>query len=235
MAKFVNPFEENIHPPFAGFPADAVKFLKQLTRNNNREWFEANKPRYESSIRQPMESLLETLGGLLRLRVPDIAIDPKKSMYRIYRDVRFSKDKTPYKTWVAASCSLSGHDRKTAPGFYFHFTSKEIGVGGGLYAPDSNQLKNIRKAIDRDAATFRKLVSEKTFVKRFGELEGEKLVRVPQGFAADHPAADLLRMKQFLCWKEEDLALIHEPDFAGFLADHFEAMSRFVRWLAENC
>jgi len=235
MAKFVNPFEDSIHPPFAGFPADAVKFLKQLTKNNNRDWFEANKPRYDGAIREPMVSLLETLDGLLRHRVPDLVIDPKKSMYRIYRDVRFSKDKTPYKTWAAASFSFSGHDRKTAPGFYFHFTSTEVGVGGGLYAPDSAQLKNLRKAIDQDATVLRKILAGKTFKKHFGELAGESLIRPPQGFAPDHPAADLLRLKQFLCWKEHDLALIHESAFADFLADHFAAMGPFVRYLADHC
>jgi uncharacterized protein (TIGR02453 family) len=235
MAKFVNPFEENIHPPFAGFPADSVKFLKQLAKNNNREWFEANKPRYEASIREPMESLLETLAGLLRQRVPDIVIDAKKAMYRIYRDVRFSRDKTPYKTWAAASFTVSGQDRKTAPGYYFHFTGTEVGIGGGLYAPDSNQLKNLRLAIDHDAAAFRKIIADKALRKRFGELDGERLIRVPHGFPTDHPAADLLRLKQFLCWKEHDLAIIHEPSFAPLLTDHFAAMSPFIRYLVDHC
>ena len=235
MAKFVNPFEEHILPPFGGFPTDAVKFLKQLKKNNTREWFETNKPRYESSIREPMETLLETLGGLLKQRIPEIHIDPKKAMYRIYRDIRFSHDKTPYKTWAAASFTFSAMDRKTAPGFYFHFSDSAVGVGGGLYAPDSNQLKNIRKAIDRDPSALRKCMADKKLMKYFGTMQGEQLTRVPKGYPADHPAADLLRLKQFLCWKEDEISLIYEPSFADFLAEHFSAMNPLVRYLADNC
>ena len=234
MAKHVNPFESDDQPPFAGFPADALAFFRQLKKNNTREWFAEHKDRYEENVKQPMEALLATLSTKLRNVVPEIAIEPKKAIYRIYRDTRFSKDKTPYKTWCAASFSHTGRDRKTAPGYYFHFNDKELGIGGGLYAPMPEQLKNIRAAIDRDHTQLLAILADKKFKKLFGELDGELLTRVPQGFDKEHPAAELLRRKQFLCWTTTDPKVITEEAFVDTLVTHITAMAPLVRWLSEE-
>jgi len=234
MAKKINPFQENTLPPFVGFPTDALTFLKQLGKNNTREWFADNKVRYEQSIKEPMESLLSSLSEKLRGFDPDIVIEPKKAMYRIYRDVRFSRDKSPYKNWAAAAFTFKGFDRKTDPAFYFHFNTKELGIGGGMYAPSSEQLNHVRKAISKDVKSFRGILTDKKFLTWFPGLEGEVLSRVPQGYEKDHPEAELLRHKQFLCWTTSNPAVITEQEFFTTLTNACKAMAPFIKWLATN-
>lgn len=233
MAQYTNPFHDDL-PPFAGFSEDALKFLRQLRRNNNREWFMKHKPRYEQSIKEPMEALLGTLAIRLQAIDPDIVLEPRKAMYRIYRDVRFSADKTPYKTHVAAAFTFRGFDRKFDSAFYFHFSPDEFGIGGGLYMPTGQALKNIRNAIDRKPGELRRILSAKLFRDLYNEMEGERLTRVPQGFDRDYPEADLLRMKQFLCWKTMPPETIFEENFSDVLVQHIKAMCPFVKWLAMN-
>ena len=198
MAKLINPFHEDTLPPFNGFPKDTLRFLRELKKNNNREWFAENKERYESQVKEPMLMLLASLASRMQVRQPDVVLEPKNAMYRIYRDVRFSQDKSPYKVWIAAAFTYRGFDRKNDAAFYFHITPEEFGVGGGLYAPPGDKLKNLRKAIDADPAPLRAILKDKSFRKYFGELEGEELSRVPQGYDKEHPDADLLKKKQFL-------------------------------------
>jgi uncharacterized protein (TIGR02453 family) len=232
MAKLSNPFHEDILPPFEGFPKDGLKFLKELKKNNNREWFTENKARYEASLREPMELLLGSLAEKLRVHEPDLVIEPKRSIYRIYRDVRFSKDKTPYKTHIAAAFSYKGLNKNNEPGFYFHISDVEVGIGGGLYMPSSDQVKNMRKALAQDAKEFKKILAAKKFTDHFTDIEGEKLTRVPQGFAPDHPDGELLKLKQYLCWKLLPPKTIFEDDFVSILVDHFLAMAPLVKYLA---
>lgn len=234
MAKQINPFQEDAAPPFAGFPKDAIRFLRQLKKNNTRDWFVDNKEWFERSLRAPMESLLGGLAERLRSIDPDIVIEPKKSMYRIYRDVRFSADKTPYKTHVAAAFTCRGFDRKTDAAFYFHIADNEVGVGGGLYSPSSDQLKRLRTAIARDAKPLRAILAGKTFKKYFVELQGEELTRVPAGYEKDHPDADLLRLKQFLCWAVLDTDTVFESEFLDTLLLHIRAMAPFIRYLVDH-
>ena len=234
MARSINPFHEDTLPPFDGFPKDTLKFLRDLKKNNNREWFNENKQRYERNVKEPMLMLLEGLAARLRTQHPDIVLEPKKAMYRIYRDVRFSKDKSPYKEWIAAAFTYAGFDRKHDAAFYFHFSPEEFGIGGGLYNPMGDRLKNLRKAIDHDAAPLHAILKEKAFKKHFGELTGEQLARVPQGYDKEHPEAELLRRKQFLCWTTQPLTSIHEAELVDRLMAHFTAMAPFVRWLVDH-
>jgi len=234
VAKKINPFEQDALPPFDGFPADAIRFLQDLKKNNDRDWFNENKARYETSVKDPMLQLLAALAVRMKSVHPDIELEPKKAMYRIYRDVRFSKDKSPYKTWIAAAFTYHGYDRKHDAAFYFHITPEEIGVGGGLYAPMGDRLKNLRAAIDSDASALRAILKEKKFKKHFGEMVGEELQRIPQGFDKEHPDADLLRKKQFLCWKTLPTSSIRKAEFLDELTTDFAAMAGFVRYLAEH-
>jgi uncharacterized protein (TIGR02453 family) len=234
MAKKINPFEQDVLPPFDGFPTDAIRFLRELKKNNDRDWFNENKSRFETSVKEPMLQLLAALAVRMKGVHPEIELEPKKAMYRIYRDVRFSKDKAPYKTWIAAAFTYQGFDRKQDAAFYFHITPEEVGVGGGLYAPAGDRLKNLRAAIDADAAELRGILKEKKFKKSFGELTGEELQRIPQGFDKEHPDADLLRKKQFLCWKALPTSVIRKAEFLDELAEDFAAMAAFVRYLAEH-
>jgi uncharacterized protein (TIGR02453 family) len=234
MALRVNPFEEEGYPPFDGFPADTRVFLRSLARNNNREWFEKNKRRYEESVKEPMLALLGSLALRVKKIDPDLAIEPRSSMYRIYRDIRFSKDKTPYKTHVAAAFTFSGLDRKYDAGYYFHVSPAEVGVGGGMYMPSGPALKNLRAAIDRDSSALRSILKHPKFKKLFGELYGESLTRVPQGYEKEHPDADLLKRKQFFCWADLDAGIVEGPEFEDVLMKHFEAMTPLVKYLAQH-
>lgn len=233
MAKQINPFQEDT-PPFDGFPKDTLRFLRELKQNNNREWFAAQKERYEQNVREPMLALLDTLAARLRVVDPDIALEAKKAMYRIYRDVRFSADKSPYKVWIAAAFTYRGFDRKHDAAFYFHIMPEELGVGGGLYAPQGDRLKNIRNAIDADAAALRGILAKKLFTQYFGGLQGEELKRIPMGFDKEHPDADLLKKKQLLCWQTLPVSLVTEAALADRLQEHFIAMAPFVRWLVDH-
>ncbi|MBR9975801.1 MAG: DUF2461 domain-containing protein [Bacteroidetes bacterium] len=234
MARPVNPFNEDTLPPFGGFPKDTLRFLRELKKNNSREWFTENKHRYEQAIKEPMLMLLESLAARLRVAHPDIVLEPKKAMYRIYRDVRFSADKSPYKEWVAAAFTYRGFDRKQDAAFYFHFSPEEFGIGGGLYAPTGDRLKNVRKAIDADASPLHAILKEKSFRKYFGELQGEELARVPQGFDKEHPEVALLRKKQFLCWATQPTSALADAAVVELLLAHFSAMAPFVRWLVDH-
>ncbi len=231
MAKFANPFEVEDHPPFGGFTEDLLQFLRELDRNNTREWFTANKQRYEDSVRYPMELLLGTLGENLRKSIPDLVVDPKRSIFRIHRDVRFSQDKSPYKVSVAASFTFNGFDRKTDPCFYLHVTTEEAGVGGGLYAPMGDQIKKLRIAVDRDASGLRQILANKAFDKMFGGLMGDLYARVPQGYDKEHPDAELLRRRQFFSWASFPPESAVNDDFADVIERHMRAVEPLVRWV----
>jgi uncharacterized protein (TIGR02453 family) len=199
-------FDAEIFPPFQGFPREGLAFLKRLKRNNNREWFSKHKIEYEELVKLPMQSLIVSLSGPMSKLVPEIDVNPKRSMFRIYRDTRFSSDKTPYKTHVAAVFHLRGHWQDSA-GYYLHIEPGGVYLGGGIYMPNGDQLKRIRRAIDERADQFRSIVESKKFVVRFGTLEGEKLQRGPAGFSPDHPMIEWLKYKSFYTgvdWNEEE-------------------------------
>ncbi|MDX9757763.1 MAG: DUF2461 domain-containing protein [Bacteroidota bacterium] len=234
MARMINPFHEDVLPPFSGFPNDTIRFLRELKKNNTREWFAEHKARYEQQVKEPMVMLLASLGARLRATHPDIVIEPKTAMYRIHRDVRFSADKSPYKVWIAAAFTYQGFDRKNDAAFYFHIMPEEFGIGGGLHAPSGDTLKNLRTAIDADASALRAILDDRSFKKYFGGLTGEELLRVPRGYDKEHPDADLLKKKQLLCWATLPVATIHDASLVETLATHFSAMAPFVRWLVDH-
>ena len=230
----INPFHEDTLPPFDGFPKEALRFLRELKNNNSREWFAEQKDRYERQVKEPMVMLLASLAARLQVSHPDIVLEPKKAMYRIHRDVRFSPDKSPYKVWIAAAFTYQGFDRKTDAAFYFHIMPEEFGIGGGLYAPMGDTLKNLRKAIDEDPSGLHAILHDRSFKKFYGGLTGEELMRVPHGYDKEHPEAELLRKKQFLCWATLPVTTIHDASLVDTLTTHFSAMAPFVRWLVDH-
>ncbi|HEY4643755.1 MAG TPA: DUF2461 domain-containing protein, partial [Bacteroidota bacterium] len=150
------PFIElDLYPPFEGFPKEGITFLRQLKRNNNRPWFNKHKEEYEASVKLPMQSLIAALKPRLAQIAPEIEADPKRSMFRIYRDTRFSKDKSPYKTHVAAIFHPRGHWQESA-GLYLEIEPAKVGLAGGIYMPESSQLKLIRRAIADRSEAFSK-------------------------------------------------------------------------------
>ncbi len=203
-----SPLDLNVYPPFQGYPKAGIDFLRKLRRNNNRQWFEKHKEEFETDVKLPMQSIIASLQPYFDSFAPQFDINPKRSLFRIYRDVRFSKDKTPYKTHIAAHFVLRGKPKGVeGSGYYLHIEPGEIFLGGGIYMPDGDQLKSIRKAIAERSKEFLMIVRDKSFVRRFNKIEGDKLQRVPRGYDPDHPMAEWLKLKQFFVgveWKEEE-------------------------------
>ncbi|HTY38981.1 MAG TPA: DUF2461 domain-containing protein [Bacteroidota bacterium] len=195
-----------IFPPFDGFPKEGLSFLKRLKRNNRRPWFEKHKSEYEEFVKLPMQSFIAALKSPMMKLAPEFQVDPKKSMFRIYRDTRFSRNKNPYKTHIAAIFHVHGHWQESA-GFYAHIEPGSVYVGGGIYMPGSDQLKLIRRAIAESAEEFIDIIEDRRFTRRFGSLEGEKLQRMPLGYPAHHPMGDWLKFKSFYAgaeWGEKE-------------------------------
>lgn len=217
--------------PFPGFPPEARKFLRDLKANNTREWFQARKQIYEQQVRAPMTELVLALGEELREAAPELLTDPKKAIYRIYRDVRFSRDKSPYKTHIAATFGPRGLEKHTGAGTYFHIAPDEVLVAGGVYMPGSRELLAIRQHVASHSGELRRILKERSFRKAFGGLQGERLKRVPKGFASGHPAADLLVHKQFLAFAHLPPELAETPKLYKELLKHFQVMLPFLRFL----
>jgi uncharacterized protein (TIGR02453 family) len=221
-------------PPFSGFPRDGIDFMKRLKRNNNRQWFEQHKEEYGALVKLPMQSLIVALQPHFERFAPEFESNPKKSIFRIYRDVRFSKDKTPYKTHAAAHFVLRGKPKGVeGSGYYLHIEPGEVFLGGGIYMPDGDQLKKIRKAIAGQPERFLSIIEQKNLKKVFGRLQGEKLQRVPRGYEPDHPMAEWLKHKQFFVWVEWPETKCFREKFVDDVAVVFESATPMVRFLNE--
>ncbi len=213
------------------FSPKAVSFLRALKRNNDREWFRHRKEIYEQEIHQPMLALLARLDEEFRSFAPDLVATPKRSLFRIYRDTRFSADKSPLKTAVAAVFPHHALARMEGAALYFEFGPGGLWMGGGLYAPTGPDLRAIRAHIAGRPREFESLVTSPGFRREVGALEGERLLRVPAGFARDHPAAEYLKMKQFLGFREEPLAAVTDARFFRTLLGVFRAVAPLVHFL----
>lgn len=219
-------------PPFSGFPKEGISFLKRLKRNNTRTWFTDHKDEYEEFVKLPMQSLIASLRPAFERIAPEFEVHPKRSLFRIYRDTRFSKDKTPYKTHAAAHFVLRGTAKGlVGSGYYVHIEPGECFVGAGIYMPDGAQLKEIRHAIAEKGRQFREIVRERTFTRTYGTIQGDRLKRMPKGFDEDHPMADWLKLKQFFVGTSLPEKACHSRGFLTMLVDRFEAASPFVRFL----
>ena len=230
---------------FGGFRPEAIQFLADLAENNSREWFQPRKADYERFLKVPMEQLCVALDERFRSRGIPLHADPARSPFRIYRDVRFSKDKSPYKTAVAASFGWAGEgadaslgrshsENVHASGGYFHLQPGEIFLGGGVWHPDRSWLAAFRQRIVADHEGFRAIVEEPRFVDAFGSVsdDGESLKRVPPGFPADHPAADLLRKKNVTFGRRLSDEEAMSPALPTVIADAFEVATPLMRYLA---
>lgn len=216
---------------FPGFPPEALGFFRGLARNNHRDWFLPRKAVFEQSVKQPMHELVTALNQALAGFAAEYATDPEKAIYRFYRDTRFSKDKKPYKEQIAASFRLHGAPVHGHGGFYFSVSHKEVAVGGGVYMPEPAALLAIRNHIADNHAALRRILANPKVRRLLGELQGEQLTRVPKGFACDHPAADLLRFKQFLLYVELPPDVATSPALYQEIVDRFSAITPFLRFL----
>jgi uncharacterized protein (TIGR02453 family) len=217
---------------FPGFPAEAMQFFRGLARNNHRDWFLPRKPVFEEKVKRPMFELVDAVNGALRRFAPDYVTDPAKAVYRFYRDTRFSKDKSPYKDHIAASFRHRGLGGEGGgAGYYFAVSHKEVAIGGGIYMPMPETLLAVRGHLAEHHQQFRKLLRAKAVQQLFGEMKGEQLTRVPKGFCAEHPAADLLRYKQFLLYIELPPDPATTPQIYDEIVARFKAMTPFLAFL----
>ena len=216
------------------FSAETLSFLKRLKRNNRREWFNARRDEYEEAVRQPMIAIIERLAVDMRGIAPELVVSPKHSIYRIYRDTRFSEDKTPYKTHVAASFRPRDLAKGVGAGLYFHVSPDGVWAGGGMYAPDTPQLHAVREQIATNLRRFRSIVEAPAFKRALdGGLEGEQLLRVPRGFPKDHEAAAYLKYRQFLAGREFPARFAIASTFYSGVLGVFRQVAPFIRFLNE--
>ena len=176
---------------FSGFPKEGLQFLRSLKRHNNREWFQDHKSIYERHVKQPMSALIESLAKEFQQFAPEMVATPKVSAYRINRDTRFSKNKSPYKTHIAAVFPHSRLGKHDGAGFYLHIAPTELFIGGGLYLSMPEDLARVRRHIADDFQLFTKIINNPQFKKLFNGITGDQLTRVPRGFSTEHPAAEV--------------------------------------------
>lgn len=210
---------------FAGLPKDYFDFFRELKANNNRAWFEDNKPRYRASVQEPLSAFVEAMAPRLKKISKHFVADPRPvggSIFRIYRDVRFSKDKNPYKTHGGVQFRHARGKDAHAPGFYVHLDPDEIFYGGGVWMPPPPALAKVREAIRDNPKAWNAALANAAFKKRFGGVEGEALSRPPRGFDAAHPLIDDIKRKSFFAMHPGKPAAARKP---GFVDDVAAAMS----------
>jgi len=230
---------------FTGFRPEAIQFLADLAQNNDRAWFQPRKAEFERLLKAPMEQMIEALGAALAARGVPMVADPKRSPFRIYRDTRFSKDKSPYKThlgatfrWAgepaAAVAAGGGHDERAhGNGGYFHFEPGEMYAGGGMWRMEKPRLDAFRRAVLETPDRVRAALEEPGFVAAFGSAHGhEELQRVPPGFPKEHPLADLFRWKDVVFGRRLGDDEVLSPDLPDRLADAYAAATPVFRFLS---
>jgi uncharacterized protein (TIGR02453 family) len=215
------------------FTPKTLSFLRALKRHNDREWFRDHRSAYDEDVRAPLVDVVDSLARDLRRFAPELIASSKASLYRIYRDTRFSEDKTPLKTHVAAVFPCRGLAKHQGAGLYFEVAATHCWIGGGMYAPQTWQLQLVREHIARRYARLRRIVESSDFDKAVGALDGERLKRVPRGFPKDHPAAHYLTFRQFLAGREYPASLAASRRFYPELLKIFRAVAPLVRFLNE--
>ena len=223
---------------FTGFPAAALTFLRGLARHNRRPWFEARRDTYEAAVRAPMRALIEAVDVRLARVAPELVGDPRRSMFRIHRDVRFSRDKSPYKTWASAwfyhqdAGKGVGQEAHGGAGLYFHLEPGACLVAGGLWMPERGALAKVRDAILADPEGFEALVTAAGFRRTYKRLSQEAvLTRTPRGYPPDHPAERWLRYKSFTASVTLTDAQVRSPRLVDTVMRRYEALVPLVRWL----
>jgi uncharacterized protein (TIGR02453 family) len=219
---------------FNGFPSAFFAFFRKLKANNDRGWFEANKSRFREVVQAPMSDFIAAMAPRLSRVSKEFVADPRPnggSMFRIHRDIRFSKDKRPYKEHGACQFRHRLGRDVHAPGFYVHLAPKEVFVGGGLWMPDPEALLKIRSTIASKTAAWKKMVNDKRFVQTFGGVEGEQLQRPPRGFDPSHPFIADIRRKSFVIGRDSSESEARSPHFVAETAEAFATAAPFMRFL----
>ncbi len=226
---------------FTHFRPAALTFLRGLKRHNSKPWFEANRPTYEHEVLGPLKLLAEELDVRFAKLAPEFVAPPKRALFRIHRDVRFSKDKSPYKVhaalWVFHRDAGRGvgRDAHGGAGFYFHLEPGASLVAGGFWMPPRPLLTTLREQLIEHQRTFERLMKATTFTRRFGALTddepGVRLSRVPRGFAPEHPAAHWLRFNSFTASRALSDRDVTSPTLVDTIMKDYAALLPLVRWL----
>jgi uncharacterized protein (TIGR02453 family) len=217
------------------FSTELFEFLRELSDNNTREWFAANRDRYRSVVQEPMLQFIADMAEPLRAISPAFIADPRPSggsMFRIHRDVRFSRDTRPYKTHAAAQFRHRAHRDVHAPGFYLHLEPGQVFVGAGCWHPAREALGAIRSAIVERPARWRSVGSDPLFSAHH-HLSGETLKRAPRGYDSGHPLIDDLKRTDFVCLEEFTDKAACGPAFIDDVAGSFAAARPLVRFLTD--
>lgn len=220
---------------FAGFSPGLVSFLTELARHNNRTWFAANRDRYEREVREPALEFITAMAAPLKKISSHFVAVPKKvggSLMRIHRDIRFAKDKRPYKTNLGIHFRHAAGKDVHAPGFYFHVDPQDVFVGAGIWHPDSDALVRIREAIDENPAAWKRATRSKPFTARF-ELSGDTLKRPPYGYGTDHPLIEDIKRKDYFGMCRLDHDELFEPEILDRTVELFRATKPLMAFLCK--
>lgn len=219
---------------FTGFPKEFFGFFRELKDNNERGWFNHNKDRYRAEVVEPMSNFIAAIApGLEKVSTRYVA-DPRPnggSMFRIYRDIRFSKDKRPFKEHGACQFRHESGRDAHAPGFYVHLAPDEVVYGGGIWKPPGPHLDKVRQAIADDPAAWRKVTGNKKLVAMFGAVEGDGLIRPPRGFDPDHPMIEDIKRKSFFAMRRVGPREALAPDFIDDVEAAFRAATPLMRFV----
>lgn len=219
---------------FEGFPKDFFAFFRELKKHNERSWFEDNKQRFRDSVQVPMAEFIGAMAPRLRQITKNFVADPRPnggSMFRIYRDVRFSKDKRPYKEHAACHFRHAAGRDVHAPGFYMHFAPDEVVFGGGMWMPPPDALAKVRDAIAKNPAAWKKVKTDKAFLKHFGDIDGDALIRPPRGYDPEHPFIADIKRKSFFAMDEGDVKLASTPKLLDAVTQTFKAAAPLMKFL----
>jgi len=215
------------------FSENTFSFLKELAAHNNRDWFNDNKPRYERDVREPALAFIRAMGPELDRFAPHFVAHDKKvggSLMRIHRDVRFSKNKMPYKTNIGIQFRHKLGKDIHAPGFYLHVEAHEVFVGAGIWHPDSDTLKKIRTYIDAHPTRWEDGRDDLGFTKAYA-LAGDSLIRAPKGYDPAHPMIEDLKRKDFIGIAPLMPELLLQDDLVGLISSYFETATPFMQQL----
>jgi uncharacterized protein (TIGR02453 family) len=210
------------------FRPGALTFLRNLAKHNDRDWFQPRKAQFEAELREPMLAIVRKVTDAMMEFAPNHVRPAEKSLFRIYRDTRFSNDKRPYKTHVAAWWSHQGLQKTSGAGYYFHVSAKEVVIAAGAYMPEKEQLAAIRRWLLDNHAGFRKLLEKPALRRAFSEFEGSALARPPKGFPKDHPALDLIQCKQWGLAATLPAKTALDKGFAGVIIRHLKLAAPIV-------
>ncbi|NUO01173.1 MAG: DUF2461 domain-containing protein [Saprospiraceae bacterium] len=205
------------------FTPDFVSFFRELAQNNNRDWFQANKPRFEKQVKQPFAAFIQDVINRIEEVDHRVVMTPKDAIFQLHRDTRFSQDKTPYKTYTSAIISAGGKKNTTFPGLYLQLNHEQVEVYSGVYMPEKEPLQKIREHIAANQETFAKLIADPVFVEKFGSIRGEVNKRLPKELEEPAKIQPLIYNKAFYYFNTLPTSVLFQDDLVEVVMAYFHA------------